>query len=171
MATTDEWSVGYARQAAADFNTFNLMQSLDVPDCHKLQFLQMACEKLVKGHLRGAKTPQESIQSSHAYISANLPRVLRQEAIQVNYEGPRARQVLERAKLLANEIELLAPSVKRGGQRPDNCEYPWEDITGCLHVPLDWAFNPSQLIIAPSGRTILKLVQGAINRLVKLRLS
>ncbi len=49
MATVLEWSIGYARQADADFKTFEAMQAMEVPACHKLQFLQMACEKLVKG--------------------------------------------------------------------------------------------------------------------------
>jgi hypothetical protein len=48
MATGAEWSTGYARQADADFKTFEAIQVLSVPECHKLQFLQMACEKLVQ---------------------------------------------------------------------------------------------------------------------------
>ncbi|MGP0063486.1 MAG: hypothetical protein ACLQGP_07810 [Isosphaeraceae bacterium] len=44
---------------------------------------------------------------------------------------------MNHAHYLAREIEVLAPAVKRGGQRPDNCEYPWEDDAGTLHVPLD----------------------------------
>jgi len=50
MATNAEWALGYARQAEADFQTFEVIQNLDIPECHKLQFLQMACEKLVKSH-------------------------------------------------------------------------------------------------------------------------
>jgi hypothetical protein len=61
---------------------------------------------------------------------------------------------------------VLAPAVKRGGVRPDNCEYPWEDDAGLLHVPLDWSFYPAQLIIIPAGRTFLKLVRCAIERLL-----
>ena len=167
MATADEWSLAYARQASADFNTFDLMQSLDVPDCHKLQFLQMACEKLVKAHRCVTGTPAEDLQSSHVGVAVHLPRVLRQQAVFLNFGGMRAKEVLARAKALAREIELLAPSVRRGGQRPDNCEYPWEDSDGCLRSPLRWTFAPSQLIIAPSGPTILKLIRGAINRLIE----
>ncbi len=43
MATDAEWSLAYARQADADFCTFQLLQTLSVPECHRLQFLQMAC--------------------------------------------------------------------------------------------------------------------------------
>jgi len=167
MATTDEWSVAYARQAAADFETFEFMQGQPVPECHKLQFLQMACEKLVKAHLCKAGGQSRTLQASHAYVSATLPVVLRQQAVYLNFSGGKARKALETARILAREIELLAPSVKRGGQRPDNCEYPWEDGDGRLHLPLDWSFQPSQLIVVSSGITILKLIRGAIERIVK----
>jgi hypothetical protein len=166
VATTREWSVGFARQAAADFATFDLIKGLGVPDCHKLQFLQMSCEKLVKAHLYGVNNLPDSIQSSHAHISKHLPKILQYEAMSLRFSVPLARLVLGRAKHLAREIELLAPSVKADGQRPDNCEYPWEDNAGSLHVHLDWSFNPSQLITSHSGRTILKLIKGSIERLL-----
>src|SRR5207248_8257563 len=95
-----------------------------------------------------------------------LPVVLRQEATAVNFTGPHARWVLRHAKHLSQEIELLAPAVKRGGQRPDNCEYPWEDAAGQLHSPLDWRFVPSRLLTSPAGRTFLKLLRAAIARLL-----
>jgi len=51
MADHAAWAVGYARQAQADFQTVEKLQAVSVPECHKLQFLQMACEQLVKAHL------------------------------------------------------------------------------------------------------------------------
>jgi len=167
VATSVEWSVGYARQADVDFKTFEAMQSMLVPQCHKLQFLQMACEKLVKAHLCGEGTEPVALQTSHAYVANTLPVVLRQQAIFVNFSGGKAREVLRHARHLAQEIDVLAPAVKRGGQRPDNCEYPWEDSGATLHVPMDWAFQPSQLIVLPAGRTILKLIRGAIDRILR----
>jgi hypothetical protein len=166
MATSAEWATGYARQADADFTTFEALQSLTIPQCHQLQFLQMACEKLVKAHLCGAGTDPGNLQQSHAYIAGTLPVVLRQQALFVNFGGSKAKEALKHAARLAREIELLAPAVKRGGQRPDNCEYPWEDNSGRLHTPLDWSFQPSQLVDLPAGRTILKLIRGAIDRLL-----
>jgi hypothetical protein len=171
MATSEEWMRGYARQAAADFQTFEMLQSLPVsagvPECHQLQFLQMACEKLVKAHLCGRGTPPESLQSSHAYVAGTLPVVLRQYALFVNFTGPQAQAVLKYAKQISQEIDVLAPAVKRGAGRPDNCEYPWTDAAGTLHVPLDWSFHPSQLLLRRAGPTFLKLVKGAINRLLE----
>lgn len=166
MATDAEWSLACARQADADFCTFQLLQTLSVPECHRLQFLQMACEKLVKAHLCGSGMSSATMQSSHAYISKTLPTVLRQQAVFVNFQGGKVREILKHARLLSQEIEILAPAVKRGSQRPDNCEYPWHDHGGLIHVPLDWTFTPSQLVVMPDGRTILKLIRGAIDRLL-----
>ena len=72
MATGEAWSIAYARQASADLDTYEFMQDGPVPECHKLQFLQMACEKLVKAHLCGTGTPPASLQASHGYVSTQL---------------------------------------------------------------------------------------------------
>lgn len=167
MATNAEWSHGYARQADADFKLFQELESTSsVEMCHKLQFLQMACEKLVKSHLCGEGIDPNTLQTSHAYVANTLPVVLRQAAIALNFKGKHARWVLQHARHLSHEIEVLAPAVKRGGQRLDNCEYPWEDGKGELHVPLDWSFAPMQLLEIPAGRTFLKLVRFAISELM-----
>ncbi len=164
MATAAVWARAYGRQAAADFVRFQALQpDPAVPECHKLQFLQMACEKLVKAHLCAEGTDPATVQSSHAYVAGKLPLVLRQTAVGLGFTGPQARTVLQHARHLAQEIELLAPAVKRGGVRPDNCEYPWVDGSGQIRVPLDWSFYPSQLLLTPAGRTILKLLRAAIS--------
>jgi hypothetical protein len=163
MATNAQWIIGYARQADADFRTFQFLQSIDVPECHKLQFLQMACEKLCKAYLCGHGTEPASVQSSHSYIARTLPVVLRMQAVALNFTGPKAAEALKYARHLSREIDILAPAVRRGGGRPDNCEYPWEDANEVLHVPLDWTFYPSEMLLKPGGKTFLKLVRGAIN--------
>ncbi len=164
MADPRTWAAGFGRQAAADFATFEALWTQDVPECHKMHFLQMACEKLAKAHLCGEGTPPGSVQTSHAYVAKKLPVVLRHQALSVNFSGRAARVLLEEAKHLAREIELLSPSVTAGGKRPENCEYPWEDETGTLRSPLEWTFNPSRLLLARSGRSMLKLLRGAVER-------
>jgi hypothetical protein len=166
MATAAAWATGYARQADADFKTFEAMQSLPIPDCHKLHFLQMACEKRAKASLCGEGMEPAALRTSHAYVAGTLPVVLRQQAVFVNFTGGKAQAALSHAQRLAHEIEVLAPAVDRDGQRPDNCEYPWENANGNQQSPLDWSFYPSQLMLVPSGPTVLKLIRGAINRLV-----
>ncbi|HKI38148.1 MAG TPA: hypothetical protein VKA46_40215 [Gemmataceae bacterium] len=126
----------------------------------------MACEKLVKAHLCGEGTDPASLQTSHGYVAGTLPVVLKGYMSLINFTRPQAREALKRAKHLSQEINVLAPAEKRGGSRPDNCEYPWEDGTGNLHVPLDWPFPPSQLLLQQSGTTFLKLVRGAIDQML-----
>jgi hypothetical protein len=66
MATPAEGAVAYARQADADFTTWEAMQ--DDPaicTCHRMLFLQMACEMLCKAHLIEAGTPPALLQTSH----------------------------------------------------------------------------------------------------------
>jgi hypothetical protein len=174
MATVEEWSSAYARQADADFNTYQFLEGLPVeslggrqiPVCHRLQFLQMACEKLVKAHLCARGTPPASLQASHGFISKTLPIVIRGETIATNFRGAAGKNVVTSANRLAREIDLLAPSVRKGGQRPDNCEYPWEDGNGRLHVPLEWTFSSAELISKPGGRSILKVIRSAVDRLM-----
>lgn len=166
MADHAAWAVAYARQARADFETYETLLDLSVPDCHRLQFLQMACEKLSKSHLCANKGNLADLQKSHAYIAGTLPVVVRQQVLWVRLGAGPARIANKFVRHFAPEIELVSPTVTRNGARPDNCEYPWEDENSQLHVPLDWSFTPSQLLLMPSARTVLKLIKGAINRLV-----
>ena len=115
MATSAQWAVGYTRQADADFKTYQAIQDMPVPECHRLLFLQMTCEKLVKSHLCGEAKNPVTVQTSHAYIAKTLPIVLRQQAVFFNYSGRKAAEALSHANRLAQEIEVLAPAVKRGG--------------------------------------------------------
>jgi len=165
MSTLDEWAKGYARQAGADFeNYLHFQGESKVPQCHKLQFLQMACEKLAKAHLCLAGTDPKVLQTSHAYIARTLPVVLRQQLIITPVGTHSAAWIMKHIQLLAAEIEMLAPAVKRGGTRPDNCEYPWEDPKGEIVVPIDWTFKLSSLLLINSAPTFLKLVLEAIKR-------
>ena len=167
MTTSHEWTKAYARQAQADFATWQEHQGHDsVPACHKLMFLQMACEKLTKAHLCRAGSSPKDLQTSHAYTAKSLPIVVRQQIVAFGYRLRDAAWVIQHSKHLAREIELLSPAVTDDGQRPDNCEYPWEDAGALLHVPLDWTFAPSGLLTAPAGRTFLKLVHAAIASLL-----
>jgi hypothetical protein len=166
MTIPNQWVTAFARQAQADLETWERLKGdAQVPECHRLQFLQMACEKLTKAHLCKSGADPKDIQSSHAYIAKNLPVVIRQ-LLGLGFSVRNPNWVQTRAKYLANEIELLAPAVRRGGQRPDNCEYPWEDAGGQLHSPLDWTFPTSRILLSPAGRTFLKLIRAAISGLL-----
>ena len=166
MATAMDWERAFARQGRADLETFEKMQlqEFSIPVCHMLQFLQMACEKLAKAYLCGTGSDPTVLQTSHAYVAKTLPIVIREQADHVNLGSQKTEGLVKRARHLFQEIEMLAPAVKRGGKRPDNCEYPWADDTETVHVPLDWTFHPAKFISDHAGRTILKLVKGAFAR-------
>ncbi len=167
MSTPNDWRVGYARQADADWKAWELYEKYPAAiaaECHKLLFLQMACEKLCKAHLISKSTAAQDVQTSHAYIAKALPTVVSQQILAMRKDVHGMQGVMTHVRHLANEIEVLNPAVDRDGRRPDNCEYPWEDGGGVLRSPLDWTFAPSQLLLAPNGRTFLKILRGAINR-------
>lgn len=167
MATGDEWATGYARQADADLRLFErLRPDAAVPACQKMMLLQMACEKLAKAYLCDTGADPAVLQTSHAYIAGTLPAVVYQTAVARNYSPQRLAGLTPFVRHLGREIELLTPSVTRAGQRPDNCEYPWENGNGDLHVPLDWSFAATRLLAQPAGRVFLTLVRAAIDELV-----
>lgn len=164
--TPDHWAEAYAKQALADFETWNTLQgNAVVPSCQKLHFLQMACEKLCKAHLckQPCAAPQD-YQSSHAYTAKNLGIIILQQLALTPNPPHNGRFLLAHCKGLAREIELLHPSVDDGGRRPDNCEYPWEQ-GGRLYVPAEWSFPALNLVVIQGGPSLLKLIYHAIQRL------
>lgn len=164
-----DWALAYARQAPADLRAWELYEQHPeavAAECHKLLFLQMACEKLCKAYLIRAGTPPEDLQASHGYIAKPLPVVIRQFILDSGRDPNRMRGLLSLVRRLAGEIEVLNPAVRRDGHRPDNCEYPWqagEDVVS----PLDWTFHPLRLVAVPGGRTFIKLLKGAISRIIE----
>lgn len=123
----------------------------------------MACEKLTKAHLCGSGSNPKGLQSSHAYLKKNLRLIIREQLFAAGFVRHRIASLMAPVQRIAEQIELLAPAVKRGGQREDNCEYPWEDAANQLQSPLDWVFPPSDLLLRPAGRTFLKAVSAAID--------
>jgi hypothetical protein len=168
MSTPADWARAYAKQARADFDAWNgLSQNSPLlPQCQRLHFLQMACEKLAKAHLCKAGAAPASLQSSHAYVAKNLPIIVRKQLAGRAGRTQQTRAIVAGAKHLAREIELLSPSVDDGGRRPDNCEYPWEDANGNVLIPSEYAFATLHLATAPAGRTLLKIVSAAIDALM-----
>ena len=171
MSTPGDWLRGYARQADADFRAWELSEEHPeavAAECHKLLFLQMACEKLCKAHLILNKTPPQDLQTSHAFVAGPLPIIIRQQILIMRQNLKGMMGVMQHVRHLAQEIEILNPGVDRNKMRPDNCEYPWDDADGNLRSPLDWTFHPSRLLTVPAGRTFVKILREAINRLLQV---
>lgn len=165
MATSAEWARAYARQAQADFRTWQALEDNEsVHACHRLLLLQMACEKLCKARLIEAGTPPADLQTSHGYVANPVPLVIR---AQLEFMGEKLSArvgLLTFTRHLAAEIEVMNPAVKRNGRRPDNCEYPWEDAAQAIHSPLDWSFSPLHLLRDRFGPSFVKLLQCSIER-------
>jgi hypothetical protein len=165
MATPGQWARGYARQAHADFQSWQAIEADEiVRPCHRMLFLQMACEKLCKARLIEAGTPPELVQTSHGYVANPLPIVIR---AQLEFMGQDLRAkagLLTFTRHIAAEIEVTNPQVDRNGHRPDNCEYPWENAAQNLHSPFDWTFTPLQLLLGRFGPTFVKVLGLAIDR-------
>jgi hypothetical protein len=165
MATAQEWADGFARQADADFRAWELYEKH--PDvlaaaCHKLLFLQMACEKLCKAHMIRSGTNPDDVVTTHRVVAKNLPLVIREEMIRRKSDEQAIKNIMRHLRHLSQEIEYLNPAVKDEGQRPDNCEYPW-DAGGHIVSPLTWGFSPLRLCFEPAGRTFLKLLRCALD--------
>src|SRR5271169_3007008 len=124
MSTFAEWQRAFARQADADFRAWELYEKYPeavAAACHKLLFLQMACEKLCKAHLIQNNTPPEKIQSSHAYVASHLPTIIKQQIVSMkpNLSDGGMKGFMKHVWCLAKEIELLNPAVRRNDRRPD----------------------------------------------------
>src|SRR4051794_10294354 len=155
MSEPADWALAFARQGDADFRAWELYErhpEAVAAECHKLLFLQMACEKLRKAYLIRAGAQPGDLQGSHGYTAKHLPSVIRQELIESGQDLGRMQGVLTLARQLAGEIELLNPAVRRGGVRQDNCEYPWEAGDHVIS-PLDWTFQPLRLVAVRGGPT------------------
>ena len=175
MGTAKSWHEAFARQAAADFRTYQLFEQLrgergrEVPFCHQLQFLQMACEKLCKAHLYLRGTSQMSVKKSHKCIATHLPIIAKEFLARDRVEKkPRNDGYpMTQIRALAREIEFLSPSVDRDGRRPDNCEYPWAtSSSGRIEVPADEGFSGLSLLDEPAGRRLLRIINDKIKELL-----
>ncbi len=158
----------YARQARADLRAWGLHEQHPeavAAECHKLLFLQMACEKLCKASLIKIGARPEDLQASQGDITDPLPVVIRQEIIDSGQDPREMQGLLTLVRHLAGEIEVLDPSVRRDGHREDHCEYP-RGAGDRVISPLDWTFHPSRLINLRGGPTFIKLLRGAIDRIL-----
>lgn len=167
MISYDQWRIAYAKQALADLRAREkLLEHPDVPDCQQLHFLQMACEKLCKAFLSGQGVDAETLRSSHAYISGQLPIIARQQFAQESrrVQGDRT-WMIPAIRALARRIELLAPAVN-AGRHPANCEYPWLGPDGTVRVPAEHNFG-LDLLHERAGRHLLKVLYTAAEELTQ----
>lgn len=127
------WSRAYATQAQSDLEAMDLLKRSALPECHYLHHLQMAAEKVCKAHL--SLQGHDEVRRVHSYIATVFPVIARILLARVQAKKERDSWEVESIRVLARQIELLAPACHEEGSRPDNSEYPWESSARQIVVP------------------------------------
>jgi hypothetical protein len=161
----EDWARAYAKQSRSDFRLYSKVMSVssDIEECHRLHYLQMACEKIAKAYrFRDTLTPIEELLTSHVAFSKFIENLLKSAVIRHDYQGKDAklRRESQFFRNLAREVEKLAPAVDRVAT-PQNAEYPWEDAEQII-VPSEYGYPNLVLLKDPGGRNFLKLIEKAI---------
>lgn len=161
-AVRQQLANAYALQSASDFSLYNGLLK-DAEECHRLHYLQMACEKIAKAfRLRDTASFQSDDLYSHVVFSRFVLGLLKSQQIRERYRANKSkRRHIERyAQALSREIERLAPAVDRE-HNPANAEYPWAQGE-TVFVPIRYRYPLFQRLLEPSGRDFLKLIEIAI---------
>jgi hypothetical protein len=148
-----------------------LSESPGVEACHRLHYLQMACEKIAKAfRFRDTTTPESRLTTEHVAFSQFIENYLKSPDIRRRYHqrAEQLREVTKIARALAREIEKLAPAVARDTS-PANTEYPWADGDHIV-VPCEFAYSNLTLLTTPGGRTFMRLIAAAIHDFDQIRM-
>ena len=158
------YAAAFYRQAQSDWEVYlRLTQMLDVPRCHELHYLQMACEKLAKAYrLRDLDADVDDLATKHAGFMKFINAFLRSPRLFSEYKGKLSahQAICKSAAALARGIEKLAPAIDKL-HSPANAEYPWESGDRVV-VPCEYGYPDLSLLNAPGGRAFLKLVERAL---------
>jgi hypothetical protein len=167
----------FLRQARSDYRTFRILWAMnrsEMPACHPLHYLQMACEKLAKAVMLAGEDSGFD-RYSHATFS-NLPTVLRRlnVASTLGYDDFRIfKKFLQRSKPIFHGIDELHPSIgprQSGGGPPDgpNTEYPWKAPDGhggnVWKAPVDHNFGVAKYLNSGDGAAVMVLIEGLLLR-------
>lgn len=154
-------SGAFLRQARSDLDAYFLLARADIPDCHALQSLQMAGEKLGKA-LRMAAQAQGAAQYSHAAIVKALRLVRNRRSAAAALSGgnrERLRFAVDSCLALANDLERLTPALAHG----PNLEYPW--LRGVEWIaPADFAFEVAGRLRSSDGARYVAFLERLIAR-------
>ena len=158
------WASAFALQSRSDWQVFDrLAADSRISACHELHYLQMACEKIAKAYrCRDTAANLEELLTQHVGFTKFMGSFLASPSIKDAYRGRDAqrREVAKLARVLAREIEKLAPAVDRVTS-PENAEYPWESGENVI-APCLYDYPRLSLLTSAGGRTFLKLVARAI---------
>lgn len=173
----EPWAIAFLRQGKADLETFLFLSGMGpskVPTCHRLQFLQMACEKIAKAYrIRDTAASLEGesgLLTRHVGFQKFFRAFLLSPTVRRSYQGRDEQRRLQSRMVLglAREVEKLAPSVDQL-TAPENVEYPWRTSDGIV-TPCEHEFSRLSLLTEPGGRTFLKLLRRAVDEFGVVRI-
>lgn len=162
----------FIAQARSDWGVYHILSECRdvVVACHRLHYLQMACEKLAKAYrLRDTHASVKELQSGHTgfakFVGPFFSAVLKEE-----YRGKDAQLqgLIARARTFAREIEKLAPATDRVAV-PENTEYPWERSDQVV-APCRYSFPALELLREPGGLAFLNLIGRALGEFERVRI-
>lgn len=159
-----EWADAFHAQARSDWAVYEQLGVASLPACHRLHYLQMACEKLAKAYrLRGTEADEEELRKHHVGFVSSINTWMRSPAIRERYPGREAQRekVARQVAAVARLIEGLAPAADRGNT-PEDVEYPWRDGARVV-VPCNFTFPVEETLAGHEGRHFLKLVKLALD--------
>lgn len=160
----EAWAAAFAAQSRSDWQVYDhLAAEPEIPACHHLHYLQMACEKIAKAYrCRDRSVNLEELLKRHVGFAKFMGSFLASPSMKEAYRGRVAqlREVARLARALSREIEKLAPAVDRSAS-PENAEYPWDSGEEVIS-PCQYSYPRLSLLTSPGGRTLLKLVARAI---------
>lgn len=154
-------------QARADLALFEHLRGTAKwrHQCHTLQALQMATEKIAKASFRaGTARPSRLTHLGLTKLLRRLSTVQRADQPRLarvfSVGGFRDfQQLLKRVRGIAHSIEQLPPAI--AGPNRINTEYPWPDINPS-HAPAEWTFGVWDRLDSSDGREFQRFVSRAI---------
>ena len=172
-----DWSSAYAKQSESDFSVYKTLcnEELGISVCHRLHYLQMACEKIAKAYrFRDTSTSTEELQTSHVAFSKFIICFLMSHEMKQRYNGKdeQLKRVINSVKKYAREIEKLAPAVDKKNN-PCNAEYPWVNDKGTIVIPCEYTYPNYNFLLDPrdnDAMTFLKVVTTAIRDFDEIRI-
>lgn len=168
MSDWRKWQAAFLKQARSDWEAYQKTTESEWPYCHRLHYLQMATEKLSKALLVAGNSDIKSLAGSHAAFVKFMRAASKNRKLHQALGLKKSPLKVHFSKLLslAYEIEILAPALAKGGPNP---EYPWEDPTGNVATPVDYAFPLTKLLQkAPQGIQLLRHIEVFIKRFEEL---
>jgi hypothetical protein len=162
------WADAYLEQARSDWQVWELIRQQELPSCHALHYLQMACEKLGKAFLiTGGALSLEQARNSHVAFKRFLQAASRHPELQrlLAMNSSQFRAHIKRMLPLAEAIERLAPALAQDGP---NAEYPWQSPDRKIHTPMRYEFPVIRQLLEPSGLNLIKIVDLVLQRFYRL---